>query len=98
MHIVAPALKAVGVDVDELTLCTTSLYEARKDVRCSIGQDVRNTFSPGTPLVAHFDGKLLPDCDGVNADRLPIVVSGKMWRNCWPFQSYQDLELDVSWA
>jgi hypothetical protein len=26
MHIVAPALKAVGVDVNELTLCTTSLY------------------------------------------------------------------------
>lgn len=46
MHIVAPALKAVGVDVDELTLCTTSLYEARKKVRCSLSQDVRNNFSP----------------------------------------------------
>lgn len=77
MHIVAPALQAVGVNVDKLTLCTTSLYEARKNVRRSIGQDVRKCFSPEAPLIAHFDGKLLPDCSGANADRMPIVVSGK---------------------
>jgi len=29
-----------------------------------------------TPLIAHFDGKMLPDTDGVMVDRMPIVVSG----------------------
>ena len=76
MHIVAPALKAVGVNVDDLTLCTTSIYQARKKIRCSIGEEVREKFRPETPLVAHFDGKLLPDQDGVNSDRMPVVVSG----------------------
>jgi hypothetical protein len=34
---------------------------------------------PNTPLVAHFDVKLLPDNDGKSqelVDRMPIVVSG----------------------
>jgi len=29
------------------------------------------------PSYCHFDGNLLPDCSGANADRMPIVVSGK---------------------
>jgi len=33
-----------SLDADELTLCTSPLHEAHKDVRRSIGQDVRNTF------------------------------------------------------
>ncbi|ESO04237.1 hypothetical protein HELRODRAFT_172593 [Helobdella robusta] len=77
MHIVALALKAVGINVDELTLSTSSLYGSRKAIRQSIGKTIQNTFLPNTHLVAHFDEKLLPDFDGVNIDRLPIVVSGK---------------------
>ena len=53
MHI---TVQAVGVNVDKLTLCTTLLYEARKNVRLSIGQDVRRCFSPEAHLVAHFVG------------------------------------------
>ena len=30
IHIVARALNVVGVNVNDLTLCTTSVYEARK--------------------------------------------------------------------
>ena len=36
-----------------------------------------HAFCAKTPLVAHFDGKLLPDNEGVNADRLAVIVSGK---------------------
>lgn len=77
MHIVAPALKAVGVNVTDLTLSTTSVYRARKTVRRSINNDIRDGFSPNTPLIAHFDGKRLPDTEGISSDRMPIVVSGK---------------------
>lgn len=71
-----PALKAAGVNLDELTLSTTSLYETRKVVREKIADSVKNKFLLDTPLIAHFDGKLLPNNDGMNYDRLPIVVSG----------------------
>ncbi|KAG0692666.1 hypothetical protein GWK47_027798 [Chionoecetes opilio] len=29
-----------------------------------------------TPLTVHWDGKILPDCDGTRVDRLAILVSG----------------------
>ena len=77
IHIVAPALKVVGVNVNNLTLCTTSEYEAHKKTRSFIREGIRGAFLPKTPLVAHYDGKLLPDNEGVNADCLAIVVSGK---------------------
>lgn len=77
MHIIAPALKAAGVNIEDLTLSAKSLHTARKNMRQVIGSEIRNTFSPNTPLIAHFDGKLLPDIDNVNFDRLPVVVSGR---------------------
>lgn len=46
-------------------------------MRSEIEESVRETFHPNTPLIAHFDGKLLPDHDDVNSDRMPNVVSGK---------------------
>ena len=61
MHIVAPSLKAVGVNVNDLTLCAISMCEARKKTCFSIGEGIRGAFWPKTSLVAHFDGKLLPD-------------------------------------
>jgi len=70
LHLVHIIVQAVGVNVDKLTLCTTN-------VRRSIGQDVRKCFSPEAPLIAHFDGNLLPDCSGANAHHMPIVVLGK---------------------
>ena len=79
MHIVAPALKAVGVDIDAMSLSTSTIYRARKTVRKSLVQNQKELFVPNTPLVAHFDGKLLPDSDGHSeelVDRMPIVVSG----------------------
>jgi len=42
---------------------------------------LKTLFSRSTSY-CHFDGNLLPDCSGANADHMPIVVSGKMWRNC----------------
>ena len=53
------------------------MYEACKKTRSSIGEGIRGEFCPKTPIVAHFDGKLLPDNEGVNADCLEVVVCGK---------------------
>ena len=69
--------RQLGVNVKKLTLCTTSLYEACKNVRRSIGEEVRKCFSPEAPVIAHFDGNLLPDCSAANADHMLIVASGK---------------------
>jgi len=48
MHIVAPAMKAVGIDIEEMTLSTSSTYRARKTVRISMAQTNREHFVPNT--------------------------------------------------
>ena len=69
MHIVAPALKAAGVDIIQCHYQAVP-YRARKTVRKSVVQTQREKFVPNTPLVAHLDGKILPDSDGRGVDRL----------------------------
>jgi len=39
-------------------------------------QTNREHFVPNTPLIDHFDGKLLPDTEGDLVNRMPIVISG----------------------
>jgi len=46
MHIITPALKAVGVDVEELTVSTSSIYRARKAVRQTVAQCHKEEFQP----------------------------------------------------
>ena len=53
------------------------MFEARKKTRSFIGEGTRGAFRHKTPLVAHFDGKLLPDNVGVNSNCLAVVVSDK---------------------
>lgn len=48
MHIVAPALQAVGIDVDNITLSTYSIL-ARKSGRISIVKTIKDNFNPETP-------------------------------------------------
>ena len=76
MMIVTPALAAAGVDVTQISLSRSSLMEARNSARESLAANVRQNFKPAVPLVAHFDGKLLPDLDGIKRDCMPVVVSG----------------------
>lgn len=77
MTIITPALQAAGIDINEITLSTSSIYRARKAMRPIISENIKLSFNPNTPLIAHFDSKILPDADGCNYDRLPIIVSGK---------------------
>ena len=46
-------------------------------MRKSISDQIYETFQPHTPLVVHFDSKILPDTDGKKNDRMAVVVTGK---------------------
>ena len=66
---------------------------AHKRVHCSIGLDVQNTFV--TPLVAHFDGKLRPDRDEVNADRMSVNCG--FWQQCGKTVSHSQISGIWNW-
>ena len=74
--IVMPNLAAAGVDTNQLTLSLSTMMDARNESRELMTASVRQNFQPMVPLVAHFDGKLLPIQDGKKSERLAIVVSG----------------------
>jgi hypothetical protein len=44
MHIIAPALKAAGVNIDCIVLSTSTIYRARKTVRKSLIQTQKELF------------------------------------------------------
>ena len=50
MHIVVPVLKAVGIDIKDMTPSASSIYRARKTIRKSIVQNIQETFVPNTPV------------------------------------------------
>ena len=78
MHIVVSVLKAVGIDIKDMTLSAmSSIYRAHKKIRKSIAQNIQETFVPNTPLIAHFDSnKILPDTYGNLVGMMPIIISG----------------------
>ena len=64
MHIVSPALKAVGGDIESMSLSASTIHRARRVARKTLTETIRPRFVPNTPFIVHFDGKLLPDSDG----------------------------------
>ena len=76
MQIVVSVLKAIGIDIKDMTLPASSMFRAHKTIRKSIAQNIQETFVPNTPQIPHFDGKILTDIYGNLADRMPIIISG----------------------
>ena len=70
------------------------MYEARKKTRSSFEESIRGAFCSMT----HFDGKLLPDNEGVNFDCLAIVVSGKGIEKLPTIPNCLALALVVQWG
>ena len=68
-------LKAVDIDIKDMTLSASSIYRARKTIRKSIAQNIQETFVTNTLLIIHFDSEILPDTYGNLADRMPISIS-----------------------
>jgi hypothetical protein len=67
----------LGHDPQELILNPESIRKARAKYRAELAKEIKETFSPDTPLTVHWDGKILPQADGTRADRLAIIVTGE---------------------
>lgn len=77
LRIVAATASALGNDPIELVLNPESIRQARAKHRSILAKDIKETFSPLTPLTVHWDGKILPQDDGTSAERLAILVTGE---------------------
>ncbi|KAG0725940.1 Ras-related protein Rab-21 [Chionoecetes opilio] len=77
LRIVAATASSLGHDPQELVLNPESIRQARAKYRSTLAKDIKETFSPLTPLTVHWDGKILPQDDGTRAERLAILVTGE---------------------
>ncbi|KAG0710863.1 hypothetical protein GWK47_021923 [Chionoecetes opilio] len=60
LRIVAATASSLGHDPQELVLNPESIRQARAKYRSTLAKDIKETFSPLTPLTVHWDGKILP--------------------------------------
>ncbi|KAG0723732.1 hypothetical protein GWK47_042055 [Chionoecetes opilio] len=77
LRIVVATASSLGHDPQELVLNPESIRQARAKYRSTLAKDIKETFSPLTPLTVHWDGKILPQDDGTRAERLAILVTGE---------------------
>ena len=77
-YVFAETASSLGHNVDDITMSRSSLQRARKKFRFELAEEVKTSLSGNSPLVVHWDGKLMSDLDGKGQiDRLPICVSGE---------------------
>lgn len=78
VRLLIPVAAALGCDPASVSLSRSTVRRMRKNARKEHTESVRADFSPNCPLVVHWDGKILPEIDGVGkVDRLPVLVSGE---------------------
>ncbi|XP_076052754.1 uncharacterized protein LOC143032172 [Oratosquilla oratoria] len=77
LRIVTVTASSLGHDPQELVLNPESIRKARAKYRVSLAGEIKEAFSPQTPLTVHWGGKIVPQDEGPRANRLAIIVTGK---------------------
>ncbi|KAK3924129.1 DNA-directed RNA polymerase subunit beta'' [Frankliniella fusca] len=79
--IVSATVTQLGYDEKDVIIVgsATQIKRRSRENNEEVSAIIKQEFEPTVPLVVHFDGKLFPSSEDAakNADRLPIVVSGK---------------------
>ncbi|KAG0727626.1 hypothetical protein GWK47_034264 [Chionoecetes opilio] len=76
-YVLTEAARCLGQNVEELNINRSSIRRQRLKHRAAMASKIREEFRSGTPLVVHWDGKLVMDLTTKeHVDRLPIIISG----------------------
>src|SRR6218665_1381253 len=77
MFVVGAIAQALGVDLDDVALSRNTIPRARHETRSVVASEIRATFTVDSPVLLHWDGKLLPDISGSKevVDRVAILVT-----------------------
>lgn len=78
MFLVGSVAQALGTNVEDISLSRSTIRRKRNEIRKSIVESDKSSFSPLNPLVMHWDGKLLPNIVGgvEKVDRIAVIVTG----------------------
>ncbi|KAF0705549.1 Uncharacterized protein FWK35_00037982, partial [Aphis craccivora] len=78
MFVVGAVAQALGTPVSDISLSRSTIRRHRNQIRQTVVETDKASFSSQHPLVLHWDSKLLPNIvDGVQkVDRVAVLVSG----------------------
>ena len=75
--VVAATASSLGHEIDNITLSRSSIRRKGMQIREDIANAIKLSFEPNVPLTVHWDGKFILNLlNDVDAERLPIIVSG----------------------
>lgn len=78
VFVITEAVKSVGCDVADYNINRSSISRGRQKNRSQFAEVIKRDFHVDTPLVVHWDGKLMEHLTKKqHVERLPILVSGK---------------------
>ncbi|XP_076029814.1 uncharacterized protein LOC143018341 [Oratosquilla oratoria] len=73
VHLVEATVSSLGHDKATLALNRESIRRSRRSHRALLAEEIKKNFSPDTPLIVHWDGKIVPHVTGGVVDRLAIL-------------------------
>lgn len=78
VYVLAATAHSLGQDPQNLAINRESIRQARRKTRETIAKEIKDSFTPGSSLTVHWDGKMLPALQSKESvDRLAILVSGE---------------------
>ncbi|KAG0725778.1 hypothetical protein GWK47_037951 [Chionoecetes opilio] len=81
LRIVAATASSLGHDPQEFVLNPESIRQARAKYRSILAKDIKETFSPLTPLTVHWDGKIFLGTMALAPKDSPSSSQEKEWRS-----------------
>ena len=78
MFVVGAVAQGLGHDLEDMALSRNTIRIARIATRKTVATTEQSAFMPDSPLLRHWDGKLLPDIAGSKkvVDRVAIIATG----------------------
>ena len=61
MFVIGAVAQALGHDLEDVSLSRNTIRSARIATRKAVATTEQSAFMPDSPLLLHWDGKLLPD-------------------------------------
>ena len=76
--VISEIVKSIGLDATEYNINRSSISRGRQRNRTKFAKVIKRDFHVDTPLVVHWDGKLMEQLTKKqHVERLPILVSGE---------------------
>lgn len=76
-YIIAAVARSLGHDVNSINLSCSAIHRKRSRHRARTTKGLKESLQTADCLIAHWDGKMLPDIVGKGTvERLPVIVTG----------------------